>query len=117
MKLIRKNNKKGFTLVELIVVIAILAILALILIPAISGYTMSAKKSALEASARSLYSKAVLNEAEGKKFSEGFSDDIGKFIFTPSNDGENWFTLKDEPNKLIVTVKKSGVVGQATASE
>ena len=65
MKLIRKNNKKGFTLVELIVVIAILAILALILIPAISGYTRKANKSAIEASARSLYSQSALIVAEG----------------------------------------------------
>lgn len=60
MKLIRKNNKKGFTLVELIVVIAIIAILALILIPAITGYTERANKSAVESSARALYSQSVL---------------------------------------------------------
>ena len=45
----KKNlNKKGFTLIELIVVIAILAILALILVPSITGYIAkaeSAKKS------------------------------------------------------------------------
>lgn len=33
-----KNNKKGFTLVELIVVLVILAILAALLIPALTGY-------------------------------------------------------------------------------
>lgn len=57
MKLIRKD-KKGFTLVELIVVIAILAILALILIPAITGYVSKAEKSKNEANARALYSQA-----------------------------------------------------------
>lgn len=59
MKLIRKN-KKGFTLVELIVVIAILAILALILVPAITGYVGEANKSKNQANARALYSQAVL---------------------------------------------------------
>ncbi len=63
MKLIRKN-KKGFTLVELIVVIAILAILALILIPAITGYIAKADQSRLDSSARALYSQAVLLAAE-----------------------------------------------------
>ncbi len=57
MKLIRKD-KKGFTLVELIVVIAILAILALILIPAITGYVDKANKSKNQANARGLYSQA-----------------------------------------------------------
>lgn len=39
-------NKKGFTLVELIVVIAILGILAGVAIPAYSGYINEAKKAA-----------------------------------------------------------------------
>lgn len=34
----RKNDKKGVTLVELIVVLIILAILAALLIPALAGY-------------------------------------------------------------------------------
>lgn len=59
-KLIRKDKKKGFTLVELIVVIAILAILALILVPAITGYVAKANSSRDQANARALYSQAVL---------------------------------------------------------
>lgn len=40
-----KNKKKGFTLIELIIVIAILAILGAILVPQITGYSLKAKKS------------------------------------------------------------------------
>lgn len=58
MKLIKKD-KKGFTLVELIVVIAILAILALILIPAITGYVAKANKVKDEANTRAIYSAAM----------------------------------------------------------
>jgi len=39
----RIHNRKGFTLIELVVVIAILAILALIAIPRFSGFTNRAK--------------------------------------------------------------------------
>lgn len=46
-KMLRKN-RKGFTLIELIVVIAILGILALIAIPRLGGFTQSAKIAADE---------------------------------------------------------------------
>jgi type IV pilus assembly protein PilA len=42
----KKLNKKGFTLIELIVVIAILAILAAIAIPRLSGFTTTSKLEA-----------------------------------------------------------------------
>lgn len=60
MKMIKKNNKKGFTLVELIIVIAILAILALILVPSITGYIGRANTSRDQANARSFYTAAIL---------------------------------------------------------
>ncbi len=56
-------NKKGFTLIELIVVIAILAILALILVPSITGYIAEANKAKDEANARTVYSEIALKVA------------------------------------------------------
>ena len=44
-KMLAKQSKKGFTLVELVVVIAILAILAAIAIPAVIGIINSASES------------------------------------------------------------------------
>ena len=49
---LRKNNKKGFTLVELIVVLVILAILAALLIPALTGYIDKAKEKQIVAETR-----------------------------------------------------------------
>nr|WP_319487380.1 prepilin-type N-terminal cleavage/methylation domain-containing protein [uncultured Caproiciproducens sp.] len=42
---LRKTNKKGFTLVELVIVIAILAILAAIAIPTVSNVISTANKN------------------------------------------------------------------------
>ncbi len=56
----KKLNKKGFTLIELIVVIGILAVLAVILIPSIMNYVSQARDAAGLANARSAYSAAAL---------------------------------------------------------
>lgn len=53
LKKLKKNKKKGFTLVELIVVLVILAILAALLIPALTGYIDKAKEKSITAETRS----------------------------------------------------------------
>ena len=42
----KKNNKKGFTIVELVIVIAVIAILAAVVIPTFTGVSEKAQKSA-----------------------------------------------------------------------
>lgn len=50
--MIKRFNKKGFTLVEIIVVLVILAILAAIAVPSVLGYVEEAKKEKYIAEAR-----------------------------------------------------------------
>ncbi|HAL74837.1 MAG TPA: hypothetical protein DCM45_07110, partial [Clostridiales bacterium] len=59
-KNLKKRNKKGFTLIELVVVIAILGILAAILIPVIGGFIKSANLSKDEANARNLFNSTAI---------------------------------------------------------
>lgn len=64
--MIKKNKKKGFTLIELVIVIAILAILAAILVPSVTGYITKADNARDEANARTVYMAASLALAEEK---------------------------------------------------
>ena len=54
IKTMKKNSKKGFTLVELVVVIAILAILAAIAIPVVSSTITSSQRSSALSNAQTL---------------------------------------------------------------
>ena len=51
----KKLNKKGFTIVELVIVIAVIAILSAVLIPTFSGVVGEANKTAVVADAKAVY--------------------------------------------------------------
>ena len=73
---IRKmKNKKGFTLVELIVVLVILAILAALLVPALTGYIDRANNEKIIAETRSVVMAAQTVASEHYAASEGTDKD------------------------------------------
>lgn len=59
------KNRKGFTLIELIVVIAILAVLAAIIIPTVSNSIARAQQARDLANARSIYAREVIAVLNG----------------------------------------------------
>ena len=63
-KIRARKNKKGFTLVELIVVLVILAILAALLIPALTGYIDKANKEKVTAECRMVVMAAQTEASE-----------------------------------------------------
>lgn len=79
-----KENNRGFTLVELIVVLVILAILAAILVPALLGYIDRAKASQDLLNAKNLYTAAqtVASEyyAQGKTISSFEDADFNRDV-------------------------------------
>ena len=86
------KDKKGFTLVELIVVLVILAILAALLIPTLTGYIDKANKEKVVSETRMVVMAAQteLSEAYGKA-------GAGEKITTSTNDNK---TLTDAITKL-----------------
>ena len=69
LRRLKENKKKGFTLVELIVVLVILAILAALLVPALTGYIDKAKRKSIVAETRQtvMAAQTLVDEAYGKK--------------------------------------------------
>ena len=105
----RKNNKKGFTLVELIVVLVILAILAALLVPALTGYIDRAKKKQVVAETRQAVMAAQTmadeNYADGKTDTENQTD-----LNTKGATGGALLTLADVPGTVSdITVTGHGI--------
>ena len=80
-------NKKGFTLIELLVVVAIIGILAAVGVVAYSGYTSSAKKSAVKANHKKVV-KYIMNET--MKCSTGLAFAMDNNLDCSKQSSTNW---------------------------
>ena len=64
----KKSNKKGFTIVELVIVIAVIAILAAVLIPTFSNVVEKANESKDMQQARNAYEEWLATQIGGETF-------------------------------------------------
>uniref|UniRef100_UPI003FEDD086 prepilin-type N-terminal cleavage/methylation domain-containing protein n=1 Tax=Gemmiger formicilis TaxID=745368 RepID=UPI003FEDD086 len=115
-KIRKMKNKKGFTLVELIVVLVILAILAALLIPALTGYIDKANKEKVVAECRMVVMAAQTeaSEAYGKLTSKSATSttDAEKLAAQMTTDIEDLKKLAEVGGTFKVTV-----AGDATIKE
>ena len=88
----KKMNKKGFTIVELVIVIAVIAILAAVMIPTFSGIVDKANRSAALQEAKNTLTQYVVDNAE-KEVASDFIIKSDKYFFVV-NDGS--FTKSDK---------------------
>ncbi|MBQ8414465.1 MAG: type II secretion system protein [Clostridia bacterium] len=102
----RKSNKKGFTIVELVNVIAVIAILSAVLIPTFGGITEKAKNSARDQEAKNAFTNYLIaceaNPEEGKYIL--VKDGETSYYYLIDNDGQ--IDLKGE----VTTDKSDDVV-------
>lgn len=76
----KQVNKKGFTIVELVIVIAVIAILAAVMIPTFSNVIETAEKAAFQQKAAEAYKNAyALDMADGKQDEETFTYSNDKY--------------------------------------
>ena len=100
-----KNNDKGFTLVELVIVIAILAVLALLLVPRIGDYINEARRSADLADARTIVTEISTHNALA--IANGESEDD---VIKSSSDG--WENVDPENVKGLIDSSLTGKIAE-----
>jgi len=121
IKMIQKNmNKKGFTLVELIIVIAVMAILAAIVIPRMTGITAIFRENADERSCETIGRELIIRIQTGNIADDADIDltDVSGVITdgsitTPRTGGTFQYSYVAATDTL--TVQVTGGTGTVTA--
>ena len=96
----KMKNRKGFTLIEMLVVIAIIAVLVAIIVPVVGNSTTKAKAAADAANLRSVASTVAVDVLDNNKIDDAIqsvtakSADVGslKVYLTTAGNVEAYFT-------------------------
>ena len=89
----KKNRRRGFTIVELVIVIAVIAILAAVLIPTFSNISEKAKKSAAQQTAINAVKAYIAGSSKGEL--------EPAYILVESNGNNYWFEYDKNELKFL----------------
>ncbi len=94
--LMRKNNKKGFTLAELLIVVAIIAVLVAIAIPVFTSQLEKSREAVDEANIRDAYAVCVASALTESVQADVNTNATDKISYTVSGTGATY--------KIVATV-------------
>ncbi len=88
----KRNNKKGFTLAELLIVVAIIAVLVAIAIPVFTSQLEKSRESTDAANARSAYAEIMSMAITGEKITAAVDRGSYKIAATSGTEGSLVYT-------------------------
>ena len=110
-----KNNKKGFTLMEMLIVVAIIAVLVAIAIPVLSGALEKSREAADAANIRSAYAEVMIlaledvtDEDELSENGVTYSGGVWTKTVTPTQTQADWQNTQIENIGGLAVGNESG---------
>lgn len=119
----KSNNKKGFTLVELVIVVAVIAILSAILIPTIGTVIKDAKDAAVKSDLRTVITNKMIERDDDGNIVDNEPVAPGYFFYKETADAAYTYVLywngsevalAPDGNITIDVGETSVVVGKAS---
>lgn len=121
--MLKKMNKKGFTLAELLIVVAIIAVLVAISIPIFSAQLEKAKEATDMANIRSAYAEVIANYlGDSQKHEASVDLKSNKDDYVSDKNAEiagvkyEVILKGDSPCKVVVTENGTVTIGGITAT-
>ena len=110
----KKNNKKGFTLAELLIVVAIIAVLVAVAIPVFTTQLEKSRDATSVANIRSAYAEAMTDYLTGSSAGSTTAVTVKKKAIIQTAQKNNWsgeganlpFTAPEDPGNITTKAEK-----------
>lgn len=106
----KSKNKKGFTLVELIVVIVIILVLAAVMVPSVLKYVEKANQANTKADAATILVQVQADAADAYLASGTYTPQTINGVAPNTTATNGKFTAKDPANQYAVALNADGDV-------